>query len=148
SDPGRAAHLRRDRRRPRRGADPLRRPGHPVEPAARRRARLARARRLRSDRAAAGLPGPAAGPGPAVRAGLDRGAAPGWERGMTALRRILPPLLLLAALVALSGCGVSLEGASQSGEAGPLEQKTAKVASESGSDKKLPPRPVGTVRID
>jgi ABC-type phosphate transport system substrate-binding protein len=68
---------------------------------------------------------------------------------MIALRRILPALALLVVLAALSGCGVSLDGASHSGEAGPLEQKTAKVASESGAEKtKLPPRPAGVVRIE
>jgi ABC-type phosphate transport system substrate-binding protein len=61
------------------------------------------------------------------------------------LLRILP--LALVAL-AVAGCGVSIEDASRSGEAGPLEQKTAKVASESGGDQtKLPPRTPGVIRI-
>jgi ABC-type phosphate transport system substrate-binding protein len=69
---------------------------------------------------------------------------------MIAARRTLFALVaLLATLVALSGCGVSLEGASDSGEAGPLERTTAKVSSESDhGDVKLPPRPAGTVRIE
>jgi ABC-type phosphate transport system substrate-binding protein len=69
---------------------------------------------------------------------------------MSALRRSLAVLALLAALVALAGCGVSLEGASNSGEAGPLERTTASVASESRDENatKLPPRPPGTVRIE
>lgn len=64
-------------------------------------------------------------------------------------RRILFPLALLAALLALAGCGVSLEGAAESGEAGPLERRTAEAASE-GRDENapfLPARPPGTVRI-
>ncbi len=68
---------------------------------------------------------------------------------MTRRLRIALPLLLLALVaLAVAGCGVSVEDASRSGEAGPLEQKTAKVASESGGDgPQLPPRPPGVVRI-
>jgi ABC-type phosphate transport system substrate-binding protein len=65
------------------------------------------------------------------------------------MRRSRPSLLALPALVALlavlAGCGVTIKGTSQEGGPGPLEQKTAKVASESGN---LPPRPIGTVRLD
>jgi ABC-type phosphate transport system substrate-binding protein len=69
---------------------------------------------------------------------------------MSALRRSLAVLALLAALAALAGCGVSLEDASNSGEAGPLERTTASVASESRDENasNLPPRPPGTVRIE
>jgi ABC-type phosphate transport system substrate-binding protein len=52
---------------------------------------------------------------------------------------------LVALLAVLAGCGVTIEGASTEGEPGPLEQKTAKVVSETGN---LPPRPAGTVRLD
>lgn len=69
---------------------------------------------------------------------------------MIAARRILLAALgLLALALAASGCGVSLDGASHSGEAGPLERTTAKVSSESdGGNAKVPPRPAGTVRIE
>ncbi|HEY6731043.1 MAG TPA: substrate-binding domain-containing protein [Solirubrobacterales bacterium] len=68
---------------------------------------------------------------------------------MSAHRRILC-LVLFAALLALTGCGVSLEGAAESGEAGPLERRTAEVSSESREENgsSLPPRPPGTVRIE
>ena len=48
-------------------------------------------------------------------------------------------------LAVLAGCGVSIDNASQSGGPGPLEQKTAKVAAETGI---LPPRPAGEIRLD
>lgn len=69
---------------------------------------------------------------------------------MIAVRRSLVVLALFAALVALAGCGVSLDGAADSGEAGPLERTTASVASESREENEsnLPPRPPGTVRIE
>lgn len=63
-------------------------------------------------------------------------------------RRLAFVALLVLALAALCGCGVSIEGASSEGAAGPLEQKTAKVASESGGESaNLPPRPPGLIRI-
>jgi ABC-type phosphate transport system substrate-binding protein len=64
---------------------------------------------------------------------------------MSPLARLLPLLAALMALVALPGCGVSLEGASSAGEAGPVEQ-VRKQAEEPADD--LPPRPAGIVRID
>lgn len=67
---------------------------------------------------------------------------------MIALRRILPVLALLAALVGLAGCGVSLDGAAQNGEAGPLERTTASASDNDKNDVNLPPRPTGTVRIE
>ena len=51
----------------------------------------------------------------------------------------------VALLAVLAGCGVTVKGASSEGEPGPLEQKAAKVVSETGN---LPPRPAGTVRLD
>lgn len=55
----------------------------------------------------------------------------------------VPALVVLLAV--LAGCGVTIKDTSDQGEPGPLEQKTAKVVSETGN---LPPRPSGTVRLD
>jgi ABC-type phosphate transport system substrate-binding protein len=60
-------------------------------------------------------------------------------------RTLLIVAALLALLAVLAGCGVSIDEASQSGGPGPLEQKTAKVAAETGN---LPPRPAGEIRLD
>jgi ABC-type phosphate transport system substrate-binding protein len=56
---------------------------------------------------------------------------------------VVPALVALLAL--LAGCGVTIKGTAEQGEPGPLEEKTAKVVSETGA---LPPRPAGTVRLD
>lgn len=66
---------------------------------------------------------------------------------MSTVRKTLFALALLVALVALAGCGVSLDGAAQNGEAGPLERKTASVENQE-RESHLPPRPTGTVRIE
>lgn len=60
-------------------------------------------------------------------------------------RAFLAGAALLALLAVLAGCGVSIKEASSAGAPGPLEQRTAKVASETGN---LPPRPAGEVRLD
>jgi ABC-type phosphate transport system substrate-binding protein len=60
-------------------------------------------------------------------------------------RSVLIVAALVALLAVLAGCGVSINEASQAGGPGPLEQKTAKVAAETGN---LPPRPAGEIRLD
>jgi len=65
---------------------------------------------------------------------------------MSTLRKRLSLLALMAALLALPGCGVSLEGASDGGNAGPVEQGASNPASAESAS--LPQRPVGVIRID
>jgi len=67
---------------------------------------------------------------------------------MSTVRKIFVALGLLVALAALAGCGVSLEGAAQNGEAGPLERTTASAENQARNESSLPPRPPGTVRIE
>jgi ABC-type phosphate transport system substrate-binding protein len=67
---------------------------------------------------------------------------------MSTVRRTFVALVLLVALVALAGCGVSLDGAAQNGEAGPLERTTASAENQARNESNLPPRPPGTVRIE
>lgn len=67
---------------------------------------------------------------------------------MSSMRWIFGALGLLVALVALAGCGVSIEGAAQNGEAGPLERTTASAENQARNESSLPPRPPGTVRIE
>jgi ABC-type phosphate transport system substrate-binding protein len=54
--------------------------------------------------------------------------------------------MLVALLAVLAGCGVSIKEASRSGAPGPLEEHTAKVASEATGS--VPPRPAGQIRLD
>lgn len=64
---------------------------------------------------------------------------------MNALRERLALLVLAVAVLALSGCGVSLEGASEDGSSGPVERVAPGGDQQAADD--LPQRPLGVVRI-
>jgi ABC-type phosphate transport system substrate-binding protein len=60
------------------------------------------------------------------------------------LRCGIVPVALLALLGVLAGCGVSVHGTSDSGSSGPVQQGVAETAA---AVDKLPPRPVGEIRL-
>ena len=62
-------------------------------------------------------------------------------------RRLWLPVAVLAMVVFLPGCGVSLEGASSSGDSGPVARTTAGQDAEQQAPT-LPRRPAGVVRIE
>jgi ABC-type phosphate transport system substrate-binding protein len=67
---------------------------------------------------------------------------------MSRVRKTFFAVGAVIALLALAGCGVSLDGAARNGEAGPLERTTASAENQARNESSLPPRPPGTVRIE